>query len=67
MKRNPEKQYGDNRQMEIWPEGFSNEGHVYAALGVEPTSLAFEEQTCVTTNRVSLSGSLITTLRPTEW
>ena len=36
MKLNPEKPYDDNQQMEIWPEGFSNEGHVYAALGVDP-------------------------------
>ena len=47
MKLNPEKQYGDNQQMEIWPEGFSNEGHVYAALGVEPTLRAFKEPTCL--------------------
>ena len=46
MKLNAEKQDRDNRQMEIWYEGFSNEGHVYAALGVNPTTLDFEA-TCL--------------------
>jgi len=34
MTFNPEKQYDENQQTSFWPEEVSNEGHVYAALGV---------------------------------
>ena len=44
MKLDPEKQHDEFQQMSIWPEEVSNEGHVYAALGVDPMSLAFEER-----------------------
>ena len=47
MKLDPEKQHDEIQQMARWPKRVSNEGHVYAALGVDPTSLAFEELTCL--------------------
>jgi hypothetical protein len=34
MKLNPEKHHDGNQQTAICPEAVSNEGHVYAALGV---------------------------------
>jgi hypothetical protein len=42
-----EKQHDENQQTAIRPGEVSNEGHVYAALGIDPPSLAFEESTCV--------------------
>ncbi len=34
MKTHSKQQHDENRQLAIWPEGISNEGHVYIALGV---------------------------------
>jgi hypothetical protein len=42
-----EEQHDENQQTAIWRGEVSNEGHVYAALGIDPPSLAFEEPTCV--------------------